>query len=148
MQQKLLVNVKTASAMHNRIAGVVQIKGAIVCRDKNVIYPKGMYMSNQKNEKHNAEYWVTQARAFGEKCLGIQQDHKLTEQQKLEKQRAFSKELAKEIENDEKLSSKDKKQMLSSIGEYLKEWQEIYLLVKENREKNPVGSKSAHGPKK
>jgi hypothetical protein len=118
-----------------------------VRREKNVIYLKGIYMSNQKNEKLEAEYWVVQARSFGEKCLGIQQDHKLTEQQKLEKQRAFSKELAKDIENDNKLSAKDKKQMLESISNYLKEWQDIYQLVQENREKNPVAS-NGKGPKK
>lgn len=82
--------------------------------------------SDLKQEKHSAEFWVSRAKAFGEKCVAIQHDPKLSTDQKLDKQRALSNEISKEVQNDSNLKAEDKKRMLESIKTYLADWQKIY----------------------
>ena len=50
--------------------------------------------SSQEKGKRSAEDWVEVARHFGEKCVAIQQDKNLTLDQKLEKQKTLSNEMA------------------------------------------------------
>lgn len=88
--------------------------------------------SDLKQEKHNAEFWVNRAKAFGEKCVAIQQDPKLSNEQKLDKQRALSNEIAKEVQNDTNLKAEDKKKMLDSIKNYLNDWQKIHKSIQED----------------
>lgn len=79
----------------------------------------------EEKSKTNAEKWVEVARIFGEKCMAIQNDPKLNANQKLEKQKSLSTEMAKEIQEDKHLNSEDKKMMLTSIKNYQDEWKKM-----------------------
>lgn len=85
--------------------------------------------SSQKNIKRNAENWVEIARKFGEKCVAIQHDIKLTLDQKLEKQQSLSKEMIKEIHNDPYLKSEDKTVMEKSINSYIEDWTKMHNIL-------------------
>lgn len=82
--------------------------------------------TNKKREKRSAEEWVLIARHFGEECVKIQRDSNISHDQKLEKQRALSQKMAKEIQEDEYLSESDKRQMIKSIENYMEEWKVIH----------------------
>lgn len=83
-------------------------------------------LGHKNEEAHNAEFWVTRARTFGEKCVAIQQDHKLSLDQKMEKQKQIGKELSKEIQSDFRLGEKDKERMQHSIDNYLHNWETLH----------------------
>jgi hypothetical protein len=82
--------------------------------------------SSQVKGKRSAEDWVDIARVFGEKCLDIQHNSKLSLEQKLEKQRVLSEEMAKEIQNDPHLQNEDKTTMINSIKNYMDDWTKIH----------------------
>lgn len=69
--------------------------------------------------KRTSEEWVSVAKDFGEKYNKIQQDPKLSMDQKLEKQTALVKQVIVEIENDTFVSNEAKKKMLKSIESYI-----------------------------
>ncbi len=78
-------------------------------------------MKEKKKDKKSAEDWVAIARKFGEDCVKIQQEKSLNIHEKLEKQKAISEKMAKQISSDPHLSDEDKKQMIQSIHSYLDE---------------------------
>lgn len=79
-----------------------------------------------KKNKTTAEVWVSRAKVFGEKCIAIQQDSKLSTQQKLSKQQELSNELTQEVQSDPHLKNEDKKRMLESIKNYMDDWRKIH----------------------
>jgi hypothetical protein len=85
--------------------------------------------SSQGQNQTNAEHWVEIARKFGEKCVAIQQDVKLSLDQKLEKQKSLSKEMIKEIESDSHLKHEDKAIMLKSINSYIDDWSKMHDML-------------------
>lgn len=105
--------------------------------------------SDQKKEKHTGEYWVNRAKEFGEKCVAIQQDPKLSADQKLEKQKAICNEVAKEIKADGVLKEEEKQSMIESIQEYMSGWSTIYdaLHPKEEKSKNTSQKHTSSGTK-
>lgn len=95
-----------------------------------------MKKEKKGQKKRNGEEWVMLARKFGENCVIIQKDSTLSESQKLEKQRALSKEVSKDIEGDAFLTAADKKQMIASINDYMKEWEMMARFSVEVHEKS------------
>lgn len=95
-------------------------------------------MKDSKNKqdlkKTNAEKWVEVAKEFGEKCVDIQRDSKLTLDQKLAKQKSLSQEMTKQIQNDTHLEENDKKVMIESIDSYLKDWTKLHDTIQNNQE--------------
>lgn len=89
---------------------------------------KGTKSSHGKG-KRSAEDWVDIARGFGEKCVTIQHDSKLDIEQKLEKQKALSKEMIKEIQDDSHLSDEDKNVMIKSIKSYIEDWSKMHDIL-------------------
>lgn len=89
--------------------------------------------SNQSS--HVAEDWVKIAKEFGDKCQAVQRDTKLSMDQKLEKQNALSKELAKQIQNDSQLKPEDKKSMVESLNKYNEDWTQMHNLLKGSSKK-------------
>lgn len=90
-------------------------------------------MENMKNAKsgpetvgRSAEDWVQVAKQFGEKCVVIQKDAKISHEEKLKRQDVLAKEMEKEIHGDTHLKEVDKKQMLQSIHSYMDEWKTIH----------------------
>lgn len=77
----------------------------------------------------SAEDWVQVARQFGEDCVKIQQDSKLSLDQKLEKQKVLGNKMAKEIETDPHLNKDDKRQMVESIRSYMHEWETMHDII-------------------
>ncbi len=86
--------------------------------------------TNQEQNKRSAENWVDIARKFGEKCVAIQHDQQLSADQKLQKQKSLSEEMAKEIQNDLHLSEEDKTTMLNSITSYIEDWSKMHDALK------------------
>ncbi len=91
--------------------------------------------SSQEKLKRSAEDWVAIARNFGEKCVEIQKESTLNIDQKLEKQKALGKEMAKEIQADPHLKDEDKQQMIHSINNYMDEWKTMHDVI--HKEPNP-----------
>lgn len=87
--------------------------------------------SDQGKTKHNGEDWMSIARSFGEECVKIQQDSKLSIDQKLEKQKTLSNRMIKEIEVSSDLSNDDKQQMIESIHHYMHEWKTMHDLAQQ-----------------
>jgi hypothetical protein len=94
------------------------------------------YRCNMKAEKSsheqnqtNAEHWVEVARKFGEKCVAVQQDAKLSLDQKLEKQKSLSKEMIKEIQKDSHLKDEEKATMIKSIDSYINDWSKMHDIL-------------------
>jgi hypothetical protein len=106
---------------------------------------KGVVMketkSTQSKSKRNAEDWVTVARKFGEECVAIQQDPKLDISQKLEKQRTLGNKMAKEIQDDSHLSAEDKRQMVTSINNYLDEWEALHDQIQQDSSSGGTSAK-------
>jgi hypothetical protein len=86
--------------------------------------------STEDAKKRSAEDWVSIARKFGEDCVEIQRNSELSVDQKLEKQRALANKMAKEVEKDTHLAEKDKHQMVTSIHNYMDEWETLYKAFK------------------
>ena len=70
--------------------------------------------SNPGQPMRSAEEWVSVARKFGEECVKIQHDTKLTIDQKLAQQKALGDKMAKEINLDAHLPAEDKHQMIEN----------------------------------
>lgn len=87
--------------------------------------------SHPEKVKHSAEDWVLIARKFGEECVKIQQDSKLSLDKKLEKQRILGDEMVKTIKQDAYLTEEDKSQMVKSIHNYIEEWKAVHDVLKE-----------------
>lgn len=87
------------------------------------------------HEKRSAEKWVEIARTFGEKCVEIQHDPKLSIDQKLEKQKSLGKEMAQEIQADTYLADEHKHNMIKSIQSYLDDWTKMHDMIL-NRDSN------------
>lgn len=97
--------------------------------------------AGQEKAKRSAEQWVVIAREFGEKCVKIQQDPKLSIDDKLKKQRALGTEMAKEIQADAHLKESDKQEMVTSIHNYMDEWESLHDLI-QNTGKNNQGNQN------
>lgn len=97
--------------------------------------------SNQEEAKRSAEDWVSVARNFGEECVKIQHDPKLSIDQKLEKQKVLSNKMTKEIEADPHLSADDKRQMIDSIHNYMDEWKIMHDLGQQDEGKEGASKK-------
>lgn len=91
--------------------------------------------SNSEKSFRSAEDWVSVARKFGEDCVSIQHDTKLTIDQKLEKQKALGDKMAKEINLDANLPKEDKHQMIESIQSYMHEWQSMHDMSQQSESK-------------
>lgn len=78
----------------------------------------------------SAEDWVQVAKEFGDNCQALQSDKKLSEDQKLEKQKVLAQKMTKEIEADPHLKKEEKKLMVASIDSYMKEWTKMHELMK------------------
>jgi transposase len=102
---------------------------------------KGTKSSHGKG-KRSAEDWVDIARSFGEKCVKIQHDSKLDTEQKLEKQKALSKEMIKEIQDDPHLSDEDKSVMINSIKSYIEDWSKMHDILQAGPSTEPSPKKS------
>lgn len=96
--------------------------------------------SDQGKSKRSAEDWVVIARHFGEECLNIQRDSNLTVDQQLEKQKALSDKMIKEVESDTHLSEADKRQMVDSIHSYMHDWKTIQDLVNKEKSKKDASN--------
>lgn len=84
---------------------------------------------NQGKENNAAEEWINAAKEFGDKCLAIQRDSKLSNEQKLNKQKELCQTMLKQIEADSSLSSEDKKKMTNSINRYIQDWSKMYNIL-------------------
>lgn len=82
--------------------------------------------SSREKGKRSAEDWVLIAKQFGEECLVIQKDSKISHDEKWEKQNVLAKKMASEIKNDGYLKEEDKRQMIDSINNYMDEWKVLY----------------------
>lgn len=94
---------------------------------------KGEKCNSEKSR--GAEEWVSVARKFGEDCVSIQHDTKLTIDQKLAKQKELGDKMAKEINLDTHLTAEDKRQMIASIQSYMHEWQSMHDMVQQGTNK-------------
>jgi len=88
--------------------------------------------STQEKEKRSAEEWVLVARSFGETCVEIQKDPKLTVDQKFEKQKVLSENIVKKIKHDFHLEEEAKNQMIESINNYMNQWQSIDNVIQKD----------------
>lgn len=85
------------------------------------------------------------------KCLAVQRDSKLSVDQKLEKQKMLSDEIAKEVKADSRLKESDKKGMLDSIQNYMNDWTTMHDLIYEKpqaEKPSPKTSPKKNGTKK
>ena len=87
--------------------------------------------SAQDKAKRSAEDWVAIARKFGEECVKIQHDAKLSIDQKLEQRKALGDKIIQDIKEDLHLAEEDKRQMLDSIQNYMHEWQAMHDLIQQ-----------------
>ena len=110
---------------------------------------KGAKQDSDKS-KRSAEDWVDVARKFGEKCQTIQRDANLSMDEKLEKQKLLSKEMAKEIHDDPNLKPEEKKLMEASIKNYIDEWTKMFDLIKKTAtdKKSTAADTKKKAPKK
>jgi gas vesicle protein len=85
-----------------------------------------------KKSKHSAREWVKMAKEFGDECIAIQRDSKLSPTQKWEKQQALSNQLVKEIKEDSHLTESEKRKMKDSIKDYMDDWKELNEFNEQN----------------